>query len=238
MTIKSISFIFVLFALIQPAHAAEKVISNAKMPIDTSQTKLMFRFGALVPNIALSTGTNDDSTAFNNAEAFTARISTGVGIQLPLNSTFSIEPGLHFSQKGTYTSIEQAGIGSAKTSIKANYLELPVLLNTHLSIAKTQQLVFSIGPSIGFMVGNSISQKFCLNGQACEESSGTISSENINRFEFSGIAGLGYQIQVSDSIALGIDSRYQMGFTDLDADPKTTTRNTGFSALASLGVSI
>lgn len=76
----------------------------------------------------------------------------GVSLQLPLGAKFALQPEALFLSKGAKLRQPFVGTDGARTNIKLDYLEIPVLLRYDFSREIIGPHIY-IGPSVGFNVG-------------------------------------------------------------------------------------
>ncbi|SHL23842.1 porin family protein [Hymenobacter psychrotolerans] len=136
---------------------------------------------------SLTTFTGDAADGEDQKFGFHAGLFANLGI----NSTFSIQPELLYSQKGSKESF-----GNTDVVNRFSYIDVPVLLHIN-----ARGLFFEVGPQVGFLV-------------AAKTELGNLSQDiknDFNTVDFGYVAGLGYQL----SNGPGIGLRYNGGFTKL-----------------------
>lgn len=77
----------------------------------------------------------------------------GVGLDCPLQGHWSLQTGLSLVTKGTNYTIVQKEDLSAQAQVNAFYLELPLLLATHFSVARHTGIGIKVGPYGAWGVG-------------------------------------------------------------------------------------
>lgn len=129
----------------------------------------------------------------------------GIDVQLPVSSSFVIQPELNFSQLGAKSNgIADSGMAPIKTKINENYLTLPILLK--YKVAGTGLGIY-VGPQYGYL----------LSAKGTGEASGSNVSASVkmtsyyNKSDFAGIFGAEYYFPCN----FGISARYQLGFTNI-----------------------
>ena len=128
-------------------------------------------------------GTNSDLVGFN----------LGGVAKMDLNKTFGLQGELNLNSKG---GIYRFPLTSNNPEIRLTYINVPVLLKTHI----TQKFNFEIGPEFGFL----ISKKAKLNGE-------TFDIDDVSSFDMNLNAGLSYEFEKG----IFIQGRYGYGLTEL-----------------------
>jgi hypothetical protein len=149
----------------------------------------------------------------------------GLGTHIKLGNKWYLKPEFKpLSQKGAKginTLVPISGdIETAKTNIRLNYIDVPVLLQYNI----TPNIFISAGPEISFLTSAT---------QICE---GTLNGKDVtvrldtkylfNNIDFSFPVELGYTVHVSTKksttkVTANIFARYNHGFTEVFKDPAT-----------------
>lgn len=161
----------------------------------------------------------DKDPGQNTSSSSKVGFTGGIDVQLPVASSFTIQPELNFSQLGAKQDMDVSGT-TVTTKLHENYLTLPVLLK--YKVAATGLGIY-VGPQIGYL----------LSAKGSGESSGTTVSQKMtdyyNRSDFAGIFGAEYYFPCN----FGISARYQLGFTNIIkkdyADNGETVKNHAFT---------
>lgn len=135
----------------------------------------------------------------------------------------AVQAELLWTQKGSHAEIDALGI-SADVTYVLDYVELPILMRFDLPGAGVRPRIF-LGPAIGLPVTTKVRVDQQGFGEEEEE------LDDVDT-EVSGIVGAGLAFPAGVT-TLGIDLRYQLGFTEIASD--TDTKNHVFSASVSLG---
>jgi Outer membrane protein beta-barrel domain len=123
-------------------------------------------------------------------------------VAIPVFSGFSVQPELVYSGQGAkVTNVD------GNFTLNSGYLNIPVLFKYN----HPSGFFAELGPQLGFL----LSAKVKSGGTTTDVKSSYQSTD------FSGVFGLGY---LMSSVNLGIDARYNLGFTNLE---KTGTGGTG-----------
>jgi Outer membrane protein beta-barrel domain len=145
-------------------------------------------------------------------------LAAGGFVALPVGSRLTIQPEGLFNQKGSKTDDE-----GLETTIKLDYIEVPVLVKYALTHGGQRSIFVFGGPSAAFKVRSRATASFGDTTIDLDE------DENIEDFEFGIVAGGGI-----DFGKWSIDGRYAFGLSDLNRDDSegVTIRNRAISILA------
>lgn len=124
----------------------------------------------------------------------------GVFVNMPLGSSFSIQPEFLYSQKGA-----KFKDGSAEATVEIDYLDIPVL--ARITAGGTSGLVLFAGPSFGYKLR--AHSKITLAGDTEDQDI----TNDVESFDWGIIAGGGIQ-----STKYLLDARYQWGRTNINKD--------------------
>lgn len=165
--------------------------------------------GRLAANIA-----NVDGDGMDTDAKFGLDIA--VVAEIPVSEAVSVQPELHFLQKG-YT-LDFGGDDFKRT---LNYIEIPVLAKYNFGSAESVGGFVVVGPSVGFGVG--VRAKL-----GDETESGSFDEANLNAVDFGAAFGGGVNIPVSNGNVV-IDVRYLLGLTDIfDGESEVMNRGVNF----------
>ena len=150
-----------------------------------SQNKITYgvKAGVNLTGFRTENGTNSDLIGIN----------IGGVAKMDLNKTFGLQGELNLNSKG---GIYRFPLTSNNPEIKLTYINLPILLKTHI----TRKFNFEIGPEFGFLVG----QKAKVNGD-------TFEIDDVSSFDMNINAGLSYEFEKG----IFIQGRYGYGLTKL-----------------------
>jgi hypothetical protein len=153
-----------------------------------SQNKITYgvKAGVNLTGFRTDNGTNSDLIGIN----------IGGVAKMDLNKTFGLQGELNLNSKG---GIYRFPLTSNNPEIKLTYINLPILLKTHI----TRKFNFEIGPEFGFLVG----QKAKVNGD-------TFEIDDVSSFDMNINAGLSYEFEKG----IFIQGRYGYGLTELFED--------------------
>lgn len=166
-------------------------------------------------------------------------ITGGLGLNIAITENFSVQPELLFVQKGSrYINKEYVATTDSvnnlnqETTIKLNYIELPIVLRYDFSLSKNIPLkgYLSGGLSVGAGLNGtySASRAYARDGKAYEMTEegkikfgAGINTEKGNtdrafdtRFDYAGLVGFGLQYEVGAG-SLVADVRYSVSINNL-----------------------
>lgn len=157
--------------------------------------------------VNLANLTGDD---FSDADARSG-LNIGVVLEfgLPL-SPIGIESGLYYSQKGSAT--EDQGF---TTTLKADYLEVPVLAKLSFGPPGPIKPHLLAGPYLGFLLNSEVV------GEGGGGSVSTDIKDSTNDVDFGLIGGIGLDVNMGLA-TLSLQARYSLGLTEVytDSDAK------------------
>ncbi len=158
--------------------------------------------------------------------------------EIPIDQNFTFRPEVAYNRRGGKLDQLNLGSGTVGTIIGSlvnarlniDYVDVPLLLKYKFSAGEEGSAYLIAGPSLGFLVDNSMSNDLL----------GIIRPRynldlNYNSVDFGGVAGLGYEIPVRGRVKGFVEATYRHSFTNavgdlgiLRVDSKTS--NFGFSA--------
>lgn len=137
-------------------------------------------------------------------------LHVGAYLQLPITSSFSLEPGIYYSSKGaevTQTFFSNSFIKPKATiTDHAHYVEVPVLLRAHLGPG----FQLYAGPQLAYLIENSITAEAGVLGASYEYN--TKAEAGLRKFDFGVTGGLGYEFAGGINLQAG----YEWGLSTLD----------------------
>lgn len=168
------------------------------------ETSVGLRIGASYFNL------NNDE--LNDDAKYTTGVDVAIPVEFNLSPNFSIQPELHFIQKGVQ--FEEMIEGEEESfAVKTNYLELPILLKAKYGQEKFKCYAFA-APSVGFATNRFTVEKIGDGDRIKEEvdfiDAGDAKSQ---RWEFSAIAGVGCSMKAGAG-SIVLDVRYNLGLSD------------------------
>jgi hypothetical protein len=167
-------------------------------------------------NLASVTSTSSSSNfETDNVTGLDAALSLGIGI----NNLFSIQPELHFMQKGWELTL--AGITTAN---KVNYLELPILAKVAIGV-DALKFYGVAGPSLGYAMGGTVS----ITALGSTTKNDYTFSNDEARIDIGAVLGVGAELKAGPG-ALVLDARYNYDLNDDGNSNSLTNRGIGLTA--------
>ena len=211
------------------------------------------RFGVLVGTSVTTIdnvvplGVDEVADAFKQKSR--AGLQLGAYLQLPLAGSVSLQPELHYIQKGTKFELSDVEIGTSEIGFKLAYVEVPVLLRFDLGSGNVRPFIVA-GPSAALRASCKVSFSFGGFGgdTDCDDAESIDDGEEVpgepaepiddpfKKLDFGGIVGAGIQGSFGGR-AVSAQLRYSRGFTNIAKEtiPGVTPRNSGFSVVFGLG---
>lgn len=158
-------------------------------------------------------------------EGLSSRTGLGVGgfLQVMIGPSFSVQPEALFLMKGA--SEDDGGDGE----VKLNYLQVPVLVQYHLSVPGVSPRVFA-GPSLAFEVGCDVEEDGVAG--SCEAEGFDTKSA-----DFGLVFGAGVDIPAG-GVVVTLDGRYDLGVTDItdvEGEESFEVKNRAWQLFAGVG---
>jgi len=166
-------------------------------------------------SIGLRTGVSSftlHNDEINDDAKYTMGLNLAIPFEYTLSPVFSIQPELHFIQKGVQ--FEELVDGQDyEFAVKTDYLELPVLLKANFGEGKFKYYAF-VAPSLGFATNRFTVEK-TGDADKVKEDINFIDEEvaKSQRWEFSASGGAGVSMQAGIG-SIVLDVRYSHGLTD------------------------
>jgi hypothetical protein len=138
---------------------------------------------------------------------------------------------VHYAARGLkWDFLETSGSGAlVKTTMRLNYVEVPILLQITPESSGSVRPVFVLGPVVGFRA----SSNFVV------ESGGSVDlSSGMKSTYFGGVAGVGMRVRTVGGSAFLLQARFLMGFSNLIDDPTVKIRPQDFAILAGYSIGL
>lgn len=180
-------------------------------------------------NVGTVTFRADDQ--FNPPIHSSAGLAVGGSAEIQMARLVYLQPELNFIQKGATSGDDN----DFTTTLKLNYLEIPVLAKIKLDAGMVHPFVLA-GPGFSYLVGSTASVDY-----KGAHSSASTNSKEINKFDVTATIGLGADIDLGDSISAVFEGRYGRGFRRINSETDkyhSEIRNSGFQFLTGLQVSL
>ena len=142
-------------------------------------------------------------------------------VQIPMGDMITIQPEVHYTQKGA--TFEEGGI---EAEMALNYIQVPILFKAGLPLAEGFDFDFQFGPSLGFNVGCEISVED-EDDVSCEEAG----VGEPKGFDYGIIAGGSFAWAAGAGDVL-VDIRYDLGLTAIgDVEDAPDVKNSALQFL-------
>jgi len=161
------------------------------------------------PIMGLSIATWSDLEESNGVTTgFKAGINIGAAFEMDIDSNFSIQPELRFTQMGTIEKFD-FGAGEEKATLSINYLTIPILAKYRFGMKPSQFFILA-GPRLGFGVGDVTLE---AGGQSGSQS---FEDAEVSKFDFGLEVGAGVRFKLGTA-NMFIDARYYLGLQNLNS---------------------
>ncbi|WP_343658398.1 porin family protein [Chryseobacterium sp.] len=169
----------------------------AQQTTNTSSNPVTFgvKGGMNVSSLSKDSGLDDQKSKIG--------FNAGVFANIPLASSFSVQPEVLYSQYGNKSDFTALGT-KYSASTKLDYIAVPVMFQYNL----IPDLYVEAGPEFGFMVSAKNKLKNESNGNSTTSDN---YKDNFNTFNFGIGLGAGYYFTPN----LGLTARYVAGLTDI-----------------------
>lgn len=145
-------------------------------------------------------------------------LQAGFSYQAGITQTISVVTELYFAMKGG-TLKENNPLTGAKSSLRVNSLEMPVLARLHCN-----KLYWNAGPYVGYNVGGRMKVEGTnTTTETITKVSFGNSAAGFKRWDFGFQAGAGYNFNLKQSI-LTLDVRYGYGVVNISKDVERYNR--------------
>lgn len=218
-------------------------------PVAGAQTRTRPQFGALL-GASLATISDADFAGEAGFEGGTAEAKRRIGFQIgaylthPLSAKVSLQPELHYIQKGTkaqatVTDIEGVGPLRGEVALRFAHLEVPLLLRVDMD-GQTLRPFLVAGPSVAYRVSCTIQVSFegLSLGTACGEDDGDpeTTDDPFKKYDVGGIVGLGVAGTAAGR-SVSAQVRYSRGLVSIARESLdgVSPKNTGISILFGIG---
>nr|MBS0037708.1 PorT family protein [Saprospiraceae bacterium] len=150
-------------------------------------------------------------------------LNLGVIYEMGISELLTIQPELHFIQKGAKDEFDELG-GSYESEIRLNYLELGIMARLDLlDFGNDAGLYVGITPNLGYALSGKTKSSGSFGGISFDD------EEDID-FDDDGIERLDFGIGLGAGVNFGnffIDARYNLGLADIVEDDDLTVNNKG-----------
>ncbi len=164
----------------------------------------------------------EDESGLNVEPESRTGLDIGLMLEIGLTEDFSIQPEIHYMQKGFEQVFEILG-DEFESELSLNYLEIPILAKYSFG-SETVRGFVNAGPSLGYALSGKTIESF--NGDK-EETDLDFEEEEFSRLDFSFALGGGIGFKTGPA-TIFVDVRYLLGLSNLDdSENDTTVRNRG-----------
>ncbi len=153
-----------------------------------------FRVG-VIGGYNMASAWGDDAESADSRSGFDG----GALVQIPMGSMITIQPEVHYSQRGYQ-------IGDTETAL--DYITVPILLRAGLPLAEGFDFDFLVGPSLGFLMSCSTSVDDADDVECPDD--------DYESFDYGIVAGGGFSWAAGPGDVL-VDVRYDLGMKSTDA---------------------
>ena len=230
-------------ALAMAPVAADAQASDAQAPV---RPRVGALFGASLASISDADLVNEFDVGGDGAAEVKRRLGFQLGAYLtkPLTRNVSLQPELHYIQKGakaegTATDIEGGEVLSAEVGIKLAYVEVPLLLRVDMGSRRLRGFLVA-GPAVALRVGCKASvAALGLSFEVdCDEDDDDPETPDdpFKKYDLGGIVGLGVAGDASGR-AVSAQVRYSRGLVSISSETIAgySPRNTVISILFGVG---
>ncbi|WP_337171685.1 porin family protein [Gemmatimonas aurantiaca] len=211
------------------------------------------QFGTLA-GPALTSITDLDKSADIGANMLKSKgrlgLQGGLFAMIPVKGALSLQPEVHYSQKGgkletTVDLGEAQSTGDLAIGFRLAYVEIPVLVRLDLGSRGSWHPFITVGPAFSLRASCSVSLEAagagsistdCDEGELGEEAGAAASSDPFAKTDIGGIAGVGLTGSLLGRSVFA-QLRYNQGFSSIakESVDNVSPRNRGFSVVFGLG---
>ncbi|WP_417444873.1 porin family protein [Joostella sp.] len=162
-------------------------------------------------NYGIKGGTNFSNISGDNGDVDNARVALygGLFAEYAFSDRVSIQPEVLYSSQGaheTFKTFDASGVNSLETTVRLEYLNVPVMLKYRVY----KGLNVQVGPQVGFLLNAEQEVESGSNGYELAETTTNI-NEFVTDVNFGVNFGLGYEL----NNGLFFDGRYNLGVIDI-----------------------
>lgn len=150
-------------------------------------------------------------------------LNLGVVYELGVSDLLTIQPELHFIQKGAKEEYEEQG-ATVESEFLLNYLELGIMARLDLlEFGDDAGLYVGITPTVGYAISGKYKFKGSFGGMSFDDEEDVdFDEDGINRTDFG--VGIGAGVNFGN---IFIDARYNLGLANVADDDDITVNNKG-----------
>ena len=153
----------------------------------------------------------DDDGDYSDEYDLNTGLHIGLGINIPVNASFSIEPGLLLTKKGMSNTEEFLG-SDIDSKMNINYLEIPVNVKALIPLGNAENSFYlSAGPYLAYAVSGKIKAEYMGESEEDDLEIGTDKNNDLVKpFDMGLTIGAGFEL---DQIILGFS--YDLGLANI-----------------------
>ena len=183
----------------------KKLVLGAALAVSSLTFAQQFgiKGGMNVSSLSNDAGLEDSSSKIG--------FNAGVFLNAPLAANFSIQPEVLYNNLGSKVTLTDFDINNdnytAEYSRHLDYISVPVMFQYNA----TPSFYLEAGPQFSFLLDARDKYKSTKNGSTTDSDTRDLNKDAFNTFDFGLGLGAGYWITPK----LGINARYNAGFTDI-----------------------
>jgi hypothetical protein len=160
-------------------------------------------------------------------------LNVGASIVFPAGSTFAVQAGAGYVQKGATQPVEGRDM-----KLDVDYIELPLLLRATVSTSVAVSPHFMVGPALAFKVRCQATEIGVAGGTSTSQgcAAARVPTKSV---DVGGMVGAGVEIATGGSLSLTVDAFFNTGLIALDESPvQNDVKNRAWSILAGVTLPI
>ena len=191
--------------LIKKFRIMKKLVLGAALAVSSLTFAQQFgiKGGMNVSSLSNDAGLEDSSSKIG--------FNAGVFLNAPLAANFSIQPEVLYNNLGSKVTLTDFDINNdnytAEYARHLDYISVPVMFQYNA----TPSFYLEAGPQFSFLLDARDKYKSTKNGSTTDSDTRDLNKDAFNTFDFGLGLGAGYWITPK----LGINARYNAGFTDI-----------------------
>ena len=191
--------------LIKKVRIMKKLVLGAALAVSSLTFAQQFgiKGGMNVSSLSNDSGLEDSSSKIG--------FNAGVFLNAPLAANFSIQPEVLYNNLGSKVTLTDFDINNdnytAEYARHLDYISVPVMFQYNA----TPSFYLEAGPQFSFLLDARDKYKSTKNGSTTDSDTRDLNKDAFNTFDFGLGLGAGYWITPK----LGINARYNAGFTDI-----------------------
>ena len=182
-----------------------------------------FAYSQIGVRAGVNIATQEYDPDFTEDQSSIIGLNFGLTYELPISPLLTIQPELHFLQKGTKEEFIEQG-ATIESEIFLNYLELGIMARFDLlEFGNDAGLYLGVTPHLGYGISGKYKFSGTIGGVSFDEEEDVdFDDDNINRIDFG--VGFGAGVHFGN---IFIDARYNLGIADISDNDDLTINNRG-----------